>query len=63
MTGIVDEALEKEGKQQDSLDLNKYTKALLNFIETTNTPMTIGIQGEWGSGKTSLLNQIFIGFR
>ena len=61
MTGIVDEALDKEGKQQDSLDLNKYTKALLNFIETTNTPMTIGIQGEWGSGKTSLLNQIFIG--
>ena len=61
MTGIVDEALDKKGKEQDSLDLNKYTKALLNFIETTNTPMTIGIQGEWGSGKTSLLNQIFMG--
>ena len=61
MTGIVDEALETERKQQDSLDLNKYTKALLDFIEKTNTPMTIGVQGEWGSGKTSLLNQIWNG--
>ncbi len=33
MTGIVDEALDKEGKQQDSLDLNKYTKADKNSKE------------------------------
>ena len=61
MTGIVDEALDRKGRQQDSLGLDEYTKALLTFIETTNTPMTIGIQGEWGSGKTSLLNQIYVG--
>ena len=59
MTGIVDQALKQDGK--DSLDLGKYTKALLDFIEKTDTPMTIGVQGEWGSGKTSMLNQIWNG--
>ena len=59
MTGIVDQALKQNEK--DSLDLGKYTKALLDFIEKTATPMTIGVQGEWGSGKTSLLNQIWNG--
>jgi uridine kinase len=24
----------------------------------TETPMTIGLQGDWGSGKTSLMNLI-----
>ena len=45
MTGIVDEALKKNG--EDSLSIGNYTKALLNFIENTATPMTLGIQGEW----------------
>ena len=56
MTGIVDEAL-GEG-EEDRLNVSSYTNALVNFIKETNTPMTIGIQGEWGSGKTSMLNQI-----
>ena len=56
MTGIVDEAL-GEG-EDDKLNVSSYTNALVNFIKETNTPMTIGIQGEWGSGKTSMLNQI-----
>ncbi len=59
MTGIVDQALKTDGN--DSLGLGTYTQALLDFIEKTGTPMTIGVQGEWGSGKTSLLNQIWNG--
>jgi len=59
MTGIVDQALEING--EDSLSISNYTLSLLNFIENTATPMTIGIQGEWGSGKTSMLNQIWSG--
>ena len=59
MTGIVDQALEIDG--EDSLSISNYTLSLLNFIENTATPMTIGIQGEWGSGKTSMLNQIWSG--
>ena len=59
MAGIVDEALGK-GKE-DALDISNHTKALTEFIRETDTPITIGIQGEWGSGKTSLLNQIHYG--
>ena len=59
MAGIVDEAL-GQGKE-DALNISNHTKALTEFIRETDTPITIGIQGEWGSGKTSLLNQIHFG--
>ena len=55
--GIVDEPLEKRG--EDSLKIKKYSNALVTFIKNSMTPMTIGIQGSWGSGKTSLLNTIY----
>ena len=55
--GIVDEPLEKKG--EDSLKIKKYSNALVSFIKNSLTPMTIGIQGSWGSGKTSLLNTIY----
>lgn len=42
----------------DLLQIDKYTDALVNFIEQCQMPTTLAIQGEWGSGKTSLLNQI-----
>jgi len=42
----------------DLLGVDKYMHALINFIETCNMPTTIAVQGEWGSGKTSMLNQI-----
>jgi hypothetical protein len=47
----------KEGAE-DLLGVDKYTTALIKFIETCQMPTTLAIQGEWGSGKTSLLNQI-----
>lgn len=47
----------KEGAE-DLLGVDKYTGALIQFIETCQMPTTMAIQGEWGSGKTSLLNQI-----
>ena len=57
MVGIVDEAVRSGG--EDALKISSYKDALTDFIKKTNTPMTIGVQGEWGSGKTSLLNQIW----
>lgn len=54
--GIVDEPI--IGQNQDWLEIKKHADALVQFIKETDTPMTIGVQGEWGSGKTSLLNQI-----
>jgi len=54
--GIVDAP--SKYNEDDSLGTNSYAKALVDFITYSNTPITIGVQGEWGSGKTSLLNTI-----
>ena len=54
--GIVDQP--NANFDSDSLNIKPHADALTNFIERCDTPITIGIQGEWGSGKTSLLNLI-----
>ena len=41
---------------QDLLKVEKYSQALSNFITRSATPITIGLQGEWGTGKTSLMS-------
>ena len=53
--GITDQPLSRDGEglEKDSLEVYKYSTVLADFIVGTNTPMTIGVQGEWGSGKTS----------
>lgn len=40
---------------EDSLGAINYVQALANFISKVKTPMTISIQGPWGSGKTSFM--------
>jgi len=39
----------------DELGLEVYTKSLAKFIQSCHAPMTIGLQGNWGTGKTSLM--------
>jgi predicted KAP-like P-loop ATPase len=56
MASIVDKP--KASNEGDLLEIEKYTNGLIKFIESSATPITIGVQGEWGSGKTSLLNTI-----
>ncbi len=56
MASVVDRP--KESSQKDLLKIEKYSNGLIHFIESSATPITIGVQGEWGSGKTSLLNTI-----
>ena len=46
----------------DALRNNRYAAALSGFIEDSDTPLTVGIQGGWGTGKTSLLNLLASGF-
>jgi len=42
--------------QEDALNLNAYINGLTQFIKTCPTPMTISLQGSWGSGKSSMMN-------
>lgn len=42
--------------QDDLFGIQIYQDALVEYIRLTDTPITIALQGEWGSGKTSLMN-------
>ena len=42
--------------QEDLFGIQVYQNALIKYIKLTDTPITIALQGEWGSGKTSLMN-------
>lgn len=43
---------------EDTLGFQVYVDALGDFIVSCETPMTVAVQGDWGSGKTSLMNLI-----
>jgi ABC-type antimicrobial peptide transport system ATPase subunit len=45
-------------RQSDTLNTSTYADALAHFAIHCETPLTIGIQGECGSGKTSLLHMV-----
>ena len=46
----------REHTQADLFGIQAYQNALIKYIRLTDTPITIALQGEWGSGKTSLMN-------
>lgn len=41
--------------RKDQMHISKYISGLSEFISNCNTPMTISIQGSWGTGKTSIM--------
>lgn len=45
-------------EDKDFLATKDYSRALVEFIEECDTPMTIGVQGDWGIGKTSMMSMI-----
>lgn len=56
ISSIID--VPKIASDKDQLGILNYQKGLSNFIKNAQTPLTIAIQGEWGSGKTSLMNSV-----
>jgi hypothetical protein len=36
----------------DTLETFGYAKALAEHVKVCGTPLTVGVQGEWGSGET-----------
>ena len=47
-----------EARKADTLNLLPYAEALRDFNQECESPMTIGIQGDWGIGRTSLMNML-----
>lgn len=60
MASITDKPIAK--LEQDSLNIQKYASSLSKFIRNSDTPITIGLQGEWGTGKTSLMSLLLENF-
>lgn len=44
--------------EEDLFEVSQYVNGLSDFIKSCVTPMTISIQGDWGSGKTSMMNMV-----
>lgn len=44
--------------EDDRLGTADYAKGVAGFIRTCDTPLTLAIQGDWGTGKTTLMNFI-----
>ncbi len=53
ISSIID--VPRQHDQNDLFGINVYQDALIDFVKHTDTPITIALQGEWGSGKTSLM--------
>ena len=54
-TSVIDRPLNGDN-EKDLFDIDGYQRALVEFIKGAEAPLTIALQGEWGSGKTSLMN-------
>jgi len=55
-SSIID--IPRQQHQNDLFGIQVYQDVLIKFIQLTDTPITIALQGEWGSGKTSLMNKL-----
>lgn len=45
-------------KDVNDFGTERYVNGLIKFIENSSAPITIALQGEWGSGKTSLMTRL-----
>ena len=54
--GYQDLPIDELGK--DKFNISQYVNGICNFILNCDTPITMSIQGDWGSGKTSMMNMI-----
>ena len=47
-----------EAASEDKFGIINYIGGLANFVAVCSTPLTISIQGSWGTGKTSIMNLV-----
>jgi hypothetical protein len=47
-----------DNEANESLDIKKYTNAFSEYINKCQAPLSIAIQGDWGSGKTSFMKLV-----
>ena len=57
-TSLIKKGFTDSPAVKDEFNIQRYIGGLSSFIEKCNTPMTIAIQGDWGTGKTSIMSMI-----
>lgn len=57
-SSITDSPRNISNGEKDNFGIEPFENGLTKFINNSNTPITIALQGEWGSGKTSLMNSL-----
>lgn len=57
-SSITDNPRNVSNGEKDNFGIEPFENGLTKFINNSNTPITIALQGEWGSGKTSLMNSL-----
>ncbi|WP_341222145.1 KAP family P-loop NTPase fold protein [Polaribacter atrinae] len=57
-SSITDSPRDLSKGEKDNFSIEPFENGLTKFINNSNTPITIALQGEWGSGKTSLMNSL-----
>lgn len=50
--------LRDKPSKQDQLEISKHIGGLSKFLVECDNPMTVSIQGEWGTGKSSIMEQL-----
>lgn len=50
--------LTDEPTEEDAPDFNDYSQKLSKFIVNSRPQFTVGIYGDWGTGKTTLMQMI-----
>ncbi len=55
-TSVID--LPLKSSEPDTFGITPFKSGLVEFTRNSATPITIALQGEWGSGKTSLMNTL-----
>lgn len=56
MVGKTDKPIERFSG--DEFNIMPYIEGLGDFIRECQTPMTVAVQGNWGCGKTSMMNMV-----
>jgi formylglycine-generating enzyme required for sulfatase activity len=59
-TSILNTSVGDQAAVQDSLGFTPYVRAIAEFLtnDQTKPPLTMSIEGEWGSGKSSFMKQL-----
>lgn len=56
--GVTDLPIRWDREEEDLLNISRYLQGLKRYVRNCPTPLSIAVQGDWGTGKTSVLSYL-----